>query len=359
MSALPSGEEPDGNKLPMRWRVIEHFPDQLLKANWENCLRDSDYPSHYAGPGFFQEPFFFNRRPFAVVALEGEEVMGALTGVRQEGQVTSGLNVRPQTCIRVGVDRAEVAAALAAGLQDITVSGTRLVQVFTWTPIETLILRGYREREYSAERGVMVLDLDRGPDALFRRFSDNRRTNIRKSLKLGVVVNEATSEREFREFYEIYVPWCGRKGLPCNSWSEMLGALSLREHRRLFVARLNGRMVAGVVVRFQQGGVVEYAANSSIQEDQKLKPNDLLHWRIIEWACREGFRQYSLGGAHLFLRKFGGEFHTTYRYFRDLTWFRRYELAEQLQGLVHTCVQRFPESVRRRVRAALRRLDIA
>ena len=89
-------------------------------------------------------------------------------------------------------------------------------------------------------------------------------------------------------------------------------------------------IVAGITLRFTPGGIIEYAANCSIKEDQKLKPNDVLHWRVIEWACKEGFTLYSLGGAHLFLRKFGGALLTTYRYRLDRTLLRRHELKEKV-----------------------------
>src|SRR5262249_30683578 len=99
---------------------------------------------------------------------------------------------------------------------------------------------------------------------------------------------------------------------------------------RLFLAKYEDKVVAGVTLRFTPGGIVEYAANCSIREDQKLKPNDILHWRVIEWACKEGYTHYSLGGAHLFLMKFGGLLWTTYRYRNDRTWLRQYELKEKV-----------------------------
>jgi len=82
------------------------------------------------------------------------------------------------------------------------------------------------------------------------------------------------------------------------------------------------------VVRFFPGGVMEYAANSSLESALHLRPNDLLHWRAIEWACGEGLTKYSLGGAHLFLRKFGGEVVPTTRHRLDRSAFRRYAIGD-------------------------------
>jgi len=75
----------------------------------------------------------------------------------------------------------------------------------------------------------------------------------------------------------------------------------------LLLARYNGGVIAGVVLRFFPGGVVEVAANYSLKGALHLRPNDLLYWRAIEWSCAEGLTRCSLGGANLFLQKFGGK----------------------------------------------------
>jgi CelD/BcsL family acetyltransferase involved in cellulose biosynthesis len=75
---------------------------------------------------------------------------------------------------------------------------------------------------------------------------------------------------------------------------------------------------------------MEYAANSSLQSALHVRPNDLLHWRAIEWGCAEGLTKYSLGGAHPFLRKFGGEVVTTTRCRLDRSIFRGYTVRDWL-----------------------------
>jgi hypothetical protein len=67
------------------------------------------------------------------------------------------------------------------------------------------------------------------------------------------------------------------------------------------VARFEGKVVAGIFLRFQPGGLVEYAAGHSIDDALYLKPNDLAQWKGIEWARGQGFRSYSLGGSGPFI----------------------------------------------------------
>jgi hypothetical protein len=61
-----------------------------------------------------------------------------------------------------------------------------------------------------------------------------------------------------------------------------------------------------------------------------LRPNDLLIWKTIEWGAAEGFRRYSLGGAHTFLRKTGGILTPTYRHRLDRTWLHRHNFGETI-----------------------------
>jgi CelD/BcsL family acetyltransferase involved in cellulose biosynthesis len=75
---------------------------------------------------------------------------------------------------------------------------------------------------------------------------------------------------------------------------------------------------------------MEYAANNSRESALQLRPNDLLQWRAIEWGCAEGLTKYSLGGAHPFLRKFGGEVVATTRCRLDLSIFRGYRVRDWL-----------------------------
>ena len=88
-----------------------------------------------------------------------------------------------------------------------------------------------------------MLDLSRGPDALFRRFSENKRTNIRKAIKYGVSVEPASTRDEIATYYAIYVDWSRRKGLPIASEEELQEAFALTGNRLLLLARHQGKII--------------------------------------------------------------------------------------------------------------------
>jgi hypothetical protein len=169
-------------------------------------------------------------------------------------------------------------------------------------------------------------------------------------MRRGIEVSDQFSDADLESYYAIYVNWCQTKQQPSHPYDVFRETVRLRANRRLFLAKYNGVVIAGATVRFSPGGVMEYAANSSLKEHQPLRPNDLLHWRMIEWACAEGLRTYSLGGAHLFLRRFGGTLVNTYQYRLDLTFGKRIEMRERLLAAARWSWQRLPANLKTRIR---------
>jgi hypothetical protein len=111
----------------------------------------------------------------------------------------------------------------------------------------------------------------------------------------------------------------------------MEAALSL-SNRRLFLARHQQKVIASLIVRYVPDGIMEASGSCSYKESLSrslgLHPNDLLHLRAIEWGCSQRLKSYSLGGTHLFLRKFGGPVLPNYRYRRDRTLLRTHTIRD-------------------------------
>lgn len=330
--------------------VLREAPGPELEKAWRAFLARADFPVHYTTPEFFREPFFAGMRPFAVLARTEGRVVGVVTGIHEGHEVISGLTPRPQTSLDETVPILPVSRTLADGLLQ-EANGAELITVYSWKAMPGFVERGFRLTK--RDDAIVMLDLSRGPDRLFKDFSENRRTNIRKAIKRGVEVALATTAEEFAAYYRIYAEWSRRKGIPVVAAEDLARALTLTENRRLYLARFEGRIIAGVIVRFTPGGLIEYTANASLEEEQGVKPNDVLHWRVIEWAYAQGFTRYSLGGAHLFLRKFGGVTLPVYRHRRDCTWLRRHDHRDAAVELAAGAVRRLPPAVGRGLRRLL------
>jgi hypothetical protein len=322
-----------------QFRISHSLPGDVIKGKWRAFLANSDYPSHYTAPEFFLEPAFRDKNPFAVLSMVGGEVTAVLTGINAGGHIQSGLLVRPQIALSRRADPVRGTANLLAGLLA-EADSARLVDLFTWSEPNKGIDVRFRHKSHE---GVAMLDLARGPDVLFRKFSENKRTNIKKAIKYGVSVAPAASPDDISTYYNICVDWCRRKALPIPAEDQFHQTFELIKNRILFLARHEDKIVAGVVIRFSPQGIMEYAANSSLECALRLRPNDLLHWRAIGWGCREGLAKYNLGGAHLFLRKFGGKLVQTHRYRLDMSMFRRHALGDWFAEKVEMLRPRIPE----------------
>jgi len=336
------------------FRILHEFPSPSDEKAWRQCLSRSDWPSHYTSPEFFAEPFWTGKRPFAVLAVESGRVAGILTGVHEGSHVTSGNPFRPQICVDRTASVSRVAAALTRGFLA-EAGSTDLGTIFSWTPLDTLQQMGFRAKTME---GSVVLDLTRGPEFLFKKLHQKRRRNVRFAIKRGVEIVQAATHEDFCSYYDVYLRWrqTSRKTIVTKlvPFSVLKHAYRLRQNRILFLARYQGKTIAGDILRFCPGGLVEASANNSVDEFLHLKPNDLLVWKTIEWACEAGFTRMSLGGAHHFLREYGGTIEATYRYRRDGTWLRRYDMAELLADNCRRSLRRAP-AIRKTLRQLLQR----
>ncbi len=327
----------------MNFRILHEFPSADVERAWRDCLTRVEMPSHYDTPEYFLDPLRVGNRPFAVLALEDDRVRGVLTGFHLGKHVTSGLASRPQICVDSVEDTGPTLEALAQGLLTEAASA-ELVSAFSWRTLDLspFSALGFRRRQL---QGSVVLDLTRGADALFKEFTKDRRRNIRYAEKHGVEVSEATTHQDIIEAHAVYSAWRGtaRKKVRGDwSFEAFEKTVRLRNNRRLFLARFSGRVIAINIFRFCPGGLFESAANSSLDEFMHLKPNDLLQWKGIEWACSQGLRRHSLGGAHAFLTRFGGKVIPIVRYRLDRTWLRRHDFRESAQEVGRRLAAKLP-----------------
>ncbi|HTT25188.1 MAG TPA: GNAT family N-acetyltransferase [Candidatus Sulfotelmatobacter sp.] len=339
----------------MRHEIVHQFPSPEIEAAWRDLLTRAECPAHYDAPEYFLEPHWSGKRPFAVLAFDGNRLAAALTGVHQAGELISGLPSRPQ----IAVDRKmDVNAALTAILRGLfqESGAANLITVHSWSSLELedFVAKGFRRRKLL---GCVVLDLTRGAPALFQEFSKDRRRNIRFAEKHGIAVRQATNTEDFRRAYEVYVEWMnadhkGPRGEQ-RTFENFEAAQLLRGNRRLFLAELSGKVIAINMFRYYSGGLFESAANYSLNEFLHLKPNDLLQWKGIEWACSEGLRRHSLGGAHPFLTRFGGTIVPIMRYRLDRSLLRKHDLRELIEDTARKTLRRVPTPIQEGLRRAL------
>jgi lipid II:glycine glycyltransferase (peptidoglycan interpeptide bridge formation enzyme) len=175
------------------------------------------------------------------------------------------------------------------------------------------------------------------------------RSQIRHAMSAGVEARPATPE-DIPAYYEILKGWSERKELPCPSLEFLQESFRLSNSRRLFVALYEGKIIAGTPVRFYPAATAEYAWNASLPEFQHLRPNDLLHWRIIEWACQQAIHTYLLGATHAFLLKYSDRIIPTYQYTKDQTLLKTHNLKADLTETAVGIYRRLPPGVKEKLK---------
>jgi len=339
----------------MNFQILHEFPPAAVEQAWRAFLTTVALPSHYNAPEYFLDPLRSGSQPFAVLAMDGNRVHGVLTGHHLGKEVFSGLASRPQICVD-GSDTPPTLQTLAEGLLQES-QDAELIHCFTWSTLELpeFSAVGFRRRQL---KGSVVLDLTQGPEAVFQGFTKDRRRNIRYAEAHGVEVREASSRQDTLDAYEVYSTWrkTSRKTIQ-SDWAlpDFEKTMSLRNNRRLFLATFQGKVIAFNIFRFFPGGLFEAAANSSLEEFMYLKPNDLLQWIGIQWACSLDMRRHSLGGAHDFLLRFGGSVVPILHYRLDRTRLHRHDLKDKLSNTARSLIKEAPAPVGRAVKKLLKR----
>ncbi len=327
--------------------VLHRFPPHDIEVAWRGFLSRVACPGAFETPEFFLDPHDRGKNPFAVCAFRQAEMIGVLTGFHPGKRVISGLATRPQ----VSVARNEEESASEALLEGLLLEAgsAKVIDVFSWNsaPLRTFEREGFRKKGLL---GDVVLDLRSGPKALFQKFHENRKRNIRTAVRHGIEVAEVTSDQDLEDFWLVHCGWreSERKKIRAHSSMVKAGRIhALRSNHRRFIARYQGKPIAATHVRFCPGGLIEYAGNCSVDEFIGLRPNDLLIWKTIEWACEQGFTRYSLGAAHPFLRKAGGVVEPIDRYRLDRTFLHRAQWKEDLERMSRKLLRVAPDRLQR------------
>jgi hypothetical protein len=334
--------------------ILTSIPDDSTAVAWNDCLDNSEFAGLYMAPDFFGVQYFREQCPFAVLAVRDSLVHGVVTGLFANRDMECGHSGSPQICVRNGSDLEMVGKALATGLKSLSLPSTKFISAFAWNEVAGFQSAGFRIKKFEVPLGTIVLDLSRGTDLLFREFAETRRYNIRRVIKAGVEVAEMNIDRDFDDYYALYKHWSEFKGIAAQPYDVQRAVFESRGNRLLLVARHNGRIVGVSTFRFRRPNLIEYAANVSRREETKLKQNDLLMWRAIEWASEhKDIRYFSMAAAHTFLQRFGGDRHATYRYSLDLTAFRRRDLAEKGRAVALKIYRALPHGARERLKKLL------
>lgn len=200
-------------------------------------------------------------------------------------------------------------------------------------------------------RYVMKTDLRPEPDEIMAGFHSKWRYNIRLAERRGVTVREGARE-DLPAFHELLEDTAERDEFRVRDYAyfERIFDLLVEDGlAKLFVAELEGQVVAGVLI-FVMGDEAVYVYGGSDPEAYKHMPNHRLHWEIMLWAREHGCTAYDfrgvskevdgepvgeLGGLNRFKRGFNAqyiEYIGEYDLVLSRFWYGLYRLAMRARG---------------------------
>lgn len=165
-----------------------------------------------------------------------------------------------------------------------------------------------------------------------------RMLNTARSSKLEIEITESIDE--WKQYYKIYEAFILRKQKQVSNhyqWSlfEKLYRTS-SENRKLWIAKMEGKIIAGRLVFYYSNYVVEWHASIDVNY-QQLGGNHLLIHDILDHAKTNGFSWYDFNpsggnsGVDDFKQKFGGMEFSASMYHRDTILHKGYQLYCKLQ----------------------------
>jgi CelD/BcsL family acetyltransferase involved in cellulose biosynthesis len=143
-----------------------------------------------------------------------------------------------------------------------------------------------------------VVPLAADDQEALRRVHPQMRRNVSKALREGVAVRAAESESDLVDvFYRLHVMTRKRHGVPVQPrrYFRLLWRLFLEPgHGRLFLAYRGNEAIGGVIIlAWKRTAIYKYGAWD--ERARRLRPNNLLFWRAIQWSIEEGATTLDLG----------------------------------------------------------------
>ena len=146
-----------------------------------------------------------------------------------------------------------------------------------------------------------TIDLEAGPEVLFKRFKSTVRCGVRKAERAGLRVEFAQNPESMEAFYQLHCLTRKRHGIPCQPrrFFENIGRFMLAKGHGFIATTWSGQQRVAAAVFFHQGREAVYKFGASDYACQHLRPNNLLMWESIKKCCEAGLTRLHLGRTSL------------------------------------------------------------
>ena len=147
----------------------------------------------------------------------------------------------------------------------------------------------------------IVVDLSKDPGDAWMGFRHKVRKNVLKALSGGLEVHEDPEGQRLDSFLEVYYDTMQRRQADSSYFLPAEWFKKLRQkmpgYHMFFHAMQGDKVVASELVLYAKERVFSFLGGT-LDAYYPLRASDLLKFRIMEWARRNGHKQFVIGGGH-------------------------------------------------------------
>lgn len=147
---------------------------------------------------------------------------------------------------------------------------------------------------------TLVIDLQKSEDEILSNMKKKTRYNIKFSEKKNIVFESTRDKKDIDEFLGLIKITSTRNKIVNYEFDYYKNLFDFFDEKiiRLYVAKYEGKILAGIVSIFYKDTVTNlYGASSN--EYRNLKAPYGLRWKIIKDVKEEGFKNHDLGGTKI------------------------------------------------------------
>lgn len=146
----------------------------------------------------------------------------------------------------------------------------------------------------AGDKLVMILDLAKSAEDLWKDFDPKLRNQVRKASKSGLTASWSAKD-DLVDFYDVFAANMRDLGSPVHSRGFFEALLNeFPDSAKIMLVRKDTLAIGGAIcLLFKDTMTVPWA--SSLREFFSLCPNNLLYWEMIRWGCENGYQRFDFG----------------------------------------------------------------
>lgn len=158
----------------------------------------------------------------------------------------------------------------------------------------------------------MVLELPEDSETLWKGFKAKLRSQIKRAQREKMEVKFGGKEL-LKDFYEVFSINMRDLGTPVWTSTIFKNILSaFPEVAKICLVYIEGKpAAAGFLIGYKE--YLEIPSASSLRQYNRLSPNMLLYWSVLEFGCKEGYKYFDFGrsspegGTYKFKKQWGAQ----------------------------------------------------